>query len=546
MTSHDAHEPHEPGEPRRCTDGERETRTTSSSAVRRCSSAATSRRPRSSSSGPTGRSRARARSSRRWDGRTSTRARRERAHATFEALLEIEPSSHYAHYALGQSLKRLGRTRPRRGPTCASRWRSARTTPLYRGALARLGRPKDDRACPTVRALSTRLARAPARAGRRVVLASANPAALGGRDGLAPRHPLEQRGARPRRVRGRSPSAGREVRGEIQVHELGGEAGRRVERARLAATTPARIPVSSSSSRRRGEVRVLDRPVRRRCRASRPGSRAGLARRRPGTGGRAAPGPRRRCARIATAPGMADDVARAARAVGALDGVDAERQVAALMEDPRVDDALDEIGPGGILRGRRVAVRRVGRSGDDRRRPGRGSGRSRRRRGGACRAAGRGRRCRRARTRCDESTIATMSWSAALTWSSSSLPRYSTTSARARNEPAAAPASPMSRCSGRKPATSVLPASRRRRLAVARRERDRPVGRADQPARCRRRPRSWTSTKFIDGLPMKPATNLLIGVVVQLLRRADLLEEAVVHDRDPVPIVIASTWSWVT
>lgn len=34
----------------------------------------------------------------------------ERARATFEALLEIDPSSHYAHYAIGQSLKRLGRT----------------------------------------------------------------------------------------------------------------------------------------------------------------------------------------------------------------------------------------------------------------------------------------------------------------------------------------------------------------------------------------------------------------------------------------------------
>ena len=33
----------------------------------------------------------------------------ERARATFEALLEVEPSSHYAHYAIGQSLKRLGR-----------------------------------------------------------------------------------------------------------------------------------------------------------------------------------------------------------------------------------------------------------------------------------------------------------------------------------------------------------------------------------------------------------------------------------------------------
>jgi tetratricopeptide (TPR) repeat protein len=34
----------------------------------------------------------------------------ERARATFEQLLEIDPSAHYAHYALGQSLKQLGRT----------------------------------------------------------------------------------------------------------------------------------------------------------------------------------------------------------------------------------------------------------------------------------------------------------------------------------------------------------------------------------------------------------------------------------------------------
>ena len=34
----------------------------------------------------------------------------EEARRTFEALLEVEPSSHYAHYAVGQSLNRLGRT----------------------------------------------------------------------------------------------------------------------------------------------------------------------------------------------------------------------------------------------------------------------------------------------------------------------------------------------------------------------------------------------------------------------------------------------------
>lgn len=65
----------------------------------------------------------------------------ERARATFEALLQIDPSSHYAHYAIGQSLKRLGRTDQARthlrlavalGPH----------NPLYSGALARL-HPKD-------------------------------------------------------------------------------------------------------------------------------------------------------------------------------------------------------------------------------------------------------------------------------------------------------------------------------------------------------------------------------------------------------------------
>ena len=33
----------------------------------------------------------------------------ERARETFEALLEVEPASHYAHFGAGQSLKRLGR-----------------------------------------------------------------------------------------------------------------------------------------------------------------------------------------------------------------------------------------------------------------------------------------------------------------------------------------------------------------------------------------------------------------------------------------------------
>ncbi len=63
-----------------------------------------------------------------------------RARETFEALLEVDPSSHYAHYALGQSLKRLGRT-----PEARTHLRLAvalsPSTELYRAALARLPAP---------------------------------------------------------------------------------------------------------------------------------------------------------------------------------------------------------------------------------------------------------------------------------------------------------------------------------------------------------------------------------------------------------------------
>jgi tetratricopeptide (TPR) repeat protein len=65
----------------------------------------------------------------------------ERARATFEALLEIDPSSHYAHYAIGQSLKRLGRTDQARTHLRLAVALSPETE-LYSGALARI-RPKD-------------------------------------------------------------------------------------------------------------------------------------------------------------------------------------------------------------------------------------------------------------------------------------------------------------------------------------------------------------------------------------------------------------------
>lgn len=61
----------------------------------------------------------------------------EKAAATFEALLEVDPSSHYAHYALGQSLKRIGRRGEAATHLRLAVALSPRTT-LYRDALARL------------------------------------------------------------------------------------------------------------------------------------------------------------------------------------------------------------------------------------------------------------------------------------------------------------------------------------------------------------------------------------------------------------------------
>jgi Flp pilus assembly protein TadD len=62
----------------------------------------------------------------------------ERARETFEALLAVDPSSHYGHYALGRALVRLGRvdegrTHLRLAVALAPESR------LYRGGLNRLG-----------------------------------------------------------------------------------------------------------------------------------------------------------------------------------------------------------------------------------------------------------------------------------------------------------------------------------------------------------------------------------------------------------------------
>ena len=61
----------------------------------------------------------------------------ERGRGAFEALLEIDPSSHYAHYAIGQCLKRLGRLDRARTHLRLAVALSPED-PLYRGALGRL------------------------------------------------------------------------------------------------------------------------------------------------------------------------------------------------------------------------------------------------------------------------------------------------------------------------------------------------------------------------------------------------------------------------
>jgi tetratricopeptide (TPR) repeat protein len=62
----------------------------------------------------------------------------DRSRETFVALLEIDPSAHYAHYALGQSLKLLGRPKEARTHLRLAVALSP-TSKLYSGALKRLG-----------------------------------------------------------------------------------------------------------------------------------------------------------------------------------------------------------------------------------------------------------------------------------------------------------------------------------------------------------------------------------------------------------------------
>jgi Flp pilus assembly protein TadD len=71
-----------------------------------------------------------------------TSGQNERARETFEALLEVDPSSHYGHYALGRSLKNLGRPREARTHLRLAVALSP-TTAMYRAALARLPLSED-------------------------------------------------------------------------------------------------------------------------------------------------------------------------------------------------------------------------------------------------------------------------------------------------------------------------------------------------------------------------------------------------------------------
>jgi Flp pilus assembly protein TadD len=64
----------------------------------------------------------------------------DRAAETFATLLDVDPSSPYGHFALGQSLKRLGRTDEARTHLRLAVALSP-GTPLYRQALARLPGP---------------------------------------------------------------------------------------------------------------------------------------------------------------------------------------------------------------------------------------------------------------------------------------------------------------------------------------------------------------------------------------------------------------------
>jgi len=65
----------------------------------------------------------------------------EQARATFEALVELDPSGHWAHFALAESLRKLGRPDEARTHLRLAVALSPNSE-LYRAALARVEPPK--------------------------------------------------------------------------------------------------------------------------------------------------------------------------------------------------------------------------------------------------------------------------------------------------------------------------------------------------------------------------------------------------------------------
>ena len=66
----------------------------------------------------------------------------DRSRETFAELLEVDPIAHYAHYALGQSLKQLGMIKEARTNLRLAVALSP-SSRLYSGALARLAPPPE-------------------------------------------------------------------------------------------------------------------------------------------------------------------------------------------------------------------------------------------------------------------------------------------------------------------------------------------------------------------------------------------------------------------
>ena len=315
---------------------------------------------------------------------------------------------------------------------------------LFRDALARLGPAPPERPTPT-----TRLERAPRlhhpgqpeQPDDRLRVTDA--AGLGETDRLLPRAPFEDEPLVLVRPESTVLRRGRQLRREVQVHQLVGEAGRRVERRRASATcppgdrspprAPAQPPTAGSS---------FD-PSSREIEAPGRDLEQGIVGGEPPLADERDPTRRRRAATMATAPGWPAK-SRVAREPSARSTVSTRNSMnAPAMDDAPVDDALAQVvdvcGPAraNADRPRRTppgpSCRWVGRSSVRLPTwacawmmvsPDSGSNRWSFSSGITRLTMSPG------RTRWSESTIATTSWSAALTWSSSSLPRYSTTSAR--------------------------------------------------------------------------------------------------------------------